>query len=120
MGRKDRLPRSRQSGHHGRLHRLARRSRDFYSSYIPALDLFAPGRDIASAWNTSATATKTISGTTTSTPHVADAIACYLQNDEAATPAQVSTDLVTASTKNKVTYAGAGSPNHLLFVGTGN
>ncbi|RDI19365.1 S8 family peptidase [Lentzea flaviverrucosa] len=91
-------------------------ARDFYSNFGSSLDLFAPGTDITSAWSTSDTATNTISGTSMATPHVAGAIARYLQNNKTATPAQVSAALITASTKGKVVDAGAGSPNRLLFI----
>ncbi len=50
------------------------------------------------------------------TPHVAGIAARFLQNNKNATPAQVSAALVSASTKDKVTNPGSGSPNRLLFL----
>ena len=91
-------------------------ARASYSNYGSVLDVFAPGSGITSSWNTSDTATNTISGTSMATPHVVGVVARYLQNNKSATPAQVSSALVTASTKNKVTSAGSGSPNRLLFL----
>ncbi|MET9729832.1 S8 family serine peptidase [Streptomyces sp. NPDC006458] len=90
-----------------------------YSNYGTVLDLFAPGSSITSAWNTSDTATNTISGTSMATPHVAGAAALYLADNPTATPAQVSTALVNAATPNVVTSPGTGSPNRLLYVGGG-
>ncbi|MFJ5775965.1 S8 family peptidase [Streptomyces sp. NPDC093094] len=90
-----------------------------YSNYGSALDLFAPGSSITSSWNTSDSATNTISGTSMATPHVAGAAALYLSGNPTATPAQVSTALVNAATPNVVTSPGSGSPNRLLYVGGG-
>ena len=48
-------------------------------------------------------------------PHVAGAIALYLQTNTGASPATVTQALVAASTPNKVTNPGTGSPNRLLY-----
>ncbi|MDT9697767.1 S8 family peptidase [Streptomyces sp. P17] len=90
-----------------------------YSNYGSVLDLFAPGSSITSAWNSSDSATNTISGTSMATPHVAGAAALYLAANPSATPAQVSSALTTAATPNVVTSPGTGSPNRLLYVGGG-
>jgi len=90
-------------------------SRASYSNYGSCLDLFAPGSSITSAWNTSSTATNTISGTSMATPHVAGVAALYLQGNPAANPATVRNALVANATSGKVTSAGKNSPNLLLF-----
>ena len=90
-------------------------SRASYSNYGSCLDLFAPGSSITSAWNTSNSATNTISGTSMATPHVAGVAALYLQGNPAAAPAAVRNALVTGATPNKVTNAGKNSPNLLLY-----
>jgi subtilisin family serine protease len=90
-------------------------ARASYSNWGPVVDIFAPGSTITSAWNTNDTATYTGNGTSFAAPHVAGAAARYLQAHKTATPAQVSAALVTASTKNKVTNPGTGSPNRLLY-----
>ncbi|MEV4945141.1 S8 family peptidase [Streptomyces sp. NPDC053755] len=94
-------------------------ARSSFSNYGTVLDLFAPGSSITSAWNSSDSATNTISGTSMATPHVAGAAAVYLADNPTATPAQVSTALTGAATPNVVTNPGTGSPNRLLFVGGG-
>ncbi|MFC8173024.1 S8 family serine peptidase [Streptomyces sp. NPDC057235] len=94
-------------------------ARASYSNYGSILDIFAPGSSITSSWNTSDSATNTISGTSMATPHVAGAAALYLAANPTATPAQVSTALTTAATPNVVTNPGSGSPNRLLYVGDG-
>ena len=91
-------------------------ARASYSNFGSVLDIFAPGSGITSSWGTSDTATNTISGTSMATPHVAGVAARYLQSNPGASPAQVSSALVSAATPNKVTSPGAGSPNRLLFL----
>jgi subtilisin family serine protease len=91
-----------------------------YSNYGSILDIFAPGSSITSAWNSSDTATNSISGTSMASPHVAGAAALYLAGNKTATPAQVSSALTSAATTGVVTSPGTGSPNRLLYVGTGD
>lgn len=92
-------------------------ARSSFSNFGTCLDLFAPGSGITSAWSTSNTATNTISGTSMASPHVAGAAAVFLATNTSATPAQVTTALVTAATADVVSAAGSGSPNLLVFTG---
>ncbi|MFG3495077.1 S8 family serine peptidase [Streptomyces sp. NPDC047928] len=94
-------------------------ARSSFSNYGSILDIFAPGSSITSAWNSSDSATNTISGTSMATPHVAGAAALYLANNRSATPAQVATALTSAATSGAVGNPGSGSPNRLLYVGDG-
>ncbi len=90
-------------------------ARSSFSNFGTCLDIFAPGSSITSSWNTSDTATNTISGTSMASPHVAGAIALYLQTNPGATPSAVTNALIANSTLNHVTNAGSGSPNRLLY-----
>jgi len=85
-----------------------------WSNYGTCVDLFAPGVNITSSWNTSDTATNTISGTSMATPHVAGVAALYLQGHANATPANVASAVTSGATAGKVISAGTGSPNLLL------
>jgi subtilisin family serine protease len=86
-----------------------------YSNFGTCLDLFAPGSSITSAYYTSDTATATMSGTSMASPHVAGAAALYLETDTSASPAVVAAALTGLATPGKVTAAGTGSPNLLLY-----
>ncbi len=92
-------------------------ARSSFSNWGSCIDIFAPGSSIKSAWNTSSTATNTISGTSMAAPHVAGAAALILSGSLSSTPAQVATALTAASTTGVVTDPGTGSVNRLLFTG---
>ncbi|GLZ78565.1 hypothetical protein Afil01_33720 [Actinorhabdospora filicis] len=88
-----------------------------FSNIGTCLDIFAPGRDITSAWGSGDTATNTISGTSMATPHVTGAAALVLTANPGYTPQQVRDKLVNDATNGVVGGAGTGSPNKLLYVG---
>src|SRR4029453_18992786 len=60
-----------------------------FSNFGEIVDIYAPGSDITSDWNTGDDATNTISGTSMATPHVVGAAAVYLANHKDAKPADV-------------------------------
>jgi subtilisin family serine protease len=86
-----------------------------FANYGTCVDIFAPGVNTLSTWNTSDTATNTISGTSMAAPHVAGAAAQYLQANPGSSPPAVASGLTTNATTGKVTSAGSGSPNRLLY-----
>ncbi|CAM5456230.1 MULTISPECIES: S8 family peptidase [Streptomyces] len=88
-----------------------------FSNYGSAVDLYAPGSDITSDWNDSDQGTKTISGTSMATPHVAGAAAVYLGAHKDAKPDAVAKALTDGATADKIKNASQGTPNKLLKVG---
>jgi serine protease len=90
-------------------------ARSSFSNYGTCVDLFAPGSSITSAWNTSDTATNTISGTSMASPHVAGVAALYLAANPSASPSAVHAALVNNASVSKLSSVGSGSPNRLLY-----
>lgn len=90
-------------------------TRASYSNYGSCVDIFAPGNYITSAWNTSATASNTISGTSMATPHVTGVAALALAANPAASPAAVTSFLTGNATPNRLSVIGSGSPNLLVY-----
>ncbi|MGP3981030.1 S8 family peptidase [Streptomyces sp. KR80] len=91
-------------------------NRAYFSNWGSKLDLFAPGAGITAAWNTSDTASNTISGTSMATPHVAGGAALHLAAHPTASPAEVAKALADKAAAGKVKLEGLGSPNLLLQV----
>ncbi len=94
-------------------------ARASFSNFGTCTDIFAPGAEIVSSYNTSDTAVATLSGTSMAAPHVAGGAALILAANPSFTPAQVANTMFANATLNKITDPGAGSPNRLLFVGAG-
>ena len=90
-------------------------ARSSFSNFGSVVDIFAPGSSITSAWSTSDTATRTISGTSMATPHVAGVAARYLQGNPGASPATVRNALVADATTGRLTGLPTGTSNRLLF-----
>lgn len=90
-------------------------SRGEFSNYGPALDLFAPGVAIPSAWIGSDLMFAYASGTSMASPHVAGVVALYLQTHRTASPAAVRSALVGNSTGGVISNPGEQSPNRLLY-----
>jgi subtilisin family serine protease len=86
------------------------------SNFGSCTDLFAPGTSIQSAGKAGDTATTSLSGTSQAAPHAVGAAALYLSAHPTATPAEVQSALISASTPNKISGAGSGSPNRLLYI----
>ncbi|MBW1602919.1 S8 family peptidase [Streptomyces sp. JJ66] len=95
-------------------------ARSSFSNYGRVVDVFAPGSDITSAWIGSNSATRTISGTSMASPHVAGAAALVLGENPSASPNQVASAIDSAAATGKISNPGSGSPNKLLQVGEGD
>ncbi|MCH7233004.1 S8 family peptidase [Glycomyces sp. L485] len=90
-----------------------------FSNYGSCVDVFAPGVDITSAWIGSSSATRTISGTSMASPHVAGAVAVYLSLNPSASTSQVASWVTGNAGSGKVSDP-KGSPNLLLHTGEGD
>ncbi len=99
--------------------------RSSFSNIGTCVDIFAPGSDIWSSMPPNAYINSTCyendgggygfcSGTSMASPHVAGAVALYLQSNVSASPAQVASAIIGDSIPNKIADAGAGTPNRLL------
>jgi subtilisin family serine protease len=96
-------------------------ARSSFSNFGTCVDIFAPGSSITSSSYSSATGTAVYSGTSMASPHVAGAVALVLAANPSATPAAVVNFLTSTASTNRVTSAGTGSPNLLLYtLGTGS
>lgn len=90
-------------------------TRASFSNYGSCVDIFAPGRFIVSAGNSSDTATAQLSGTSMASPHVAGVVARFLETNPNALPATVANSLINSSTDGVIIDPGPGSPNKFLF-----
>jgi hypothetical protein len=103
-----------------------------FSNGGAVVDLFAPGVDTTSAWIGSDVATRTISGTSMASPHVAGVAALYLQANPGAAPAAVNAAVVNnasggkvggifaADTTDRLLYSSSPSPSRVLTVASAN
>jgi subtilisin family serine protease len=85
-----------------------------WSNFGSCVNLFAPGASITSAWIGSNTATRTISGTSMASPHVAGVAALHLQSNPGHSAAQVHNAIYALTTKGIVTSSKTAN-NNLLF-----
>jgi aqualysin 1 len=90
-----------------------------FSNHGSCVDLLAPGEDIASLGNTADDAVEVMDGTSMASPHVAGAVALYLQAHPGATPAQVAEWLTSSAGTGEITGVPAGTPNRIVRIQPG-
>jgi hypothetical protein len=96
-------------------------TRSSFSSYGSCMKIWAPGQDVKGAWIGSPTATRTISGTSMASPHVAGVALKYVAENPSATPEDVLAYLQTTGQEDLVDMkctnsACNASPNLFLHV----
>jgi len=89
-----------------------------FSNYGSCTHLYAPGASITSAWSTSNTATRTISGTSMASPHVAGVAALYKATFGNAGSSTIRSWLINNSSTGKISGNPSGTANRLLYKST--
>jgi subtilisin family serine protease len=92
-------------------------SKASFSNYGSCVKIYAPGVNILSAWNTSTTATNTLSGSA-ATAHVSGVAALYLSTNSGASAATVGSWITNNATTGVIINNPTGTPNRLLFKST--
>ena len=87
-----------------------------FSNFGGCVSLLAPGFGIRSAWNGGNSDSSSLDGTSMATPHVAGALAQYLETNPSATPAQAKSAILSNTTSGKITGLDAATPNKLLYI----
>lgn len=93
--------------------------RAVFSSYGKCLDIFGPGVDILSTYWQGPESYTTMSGTSMACPHVSGAAALLLAENPTLSVQDVTKKLKGMALKDAVTDPREGSPNLLLYVGSG-
>lgn len=92
-----------------------RDGRSSFSNFGRCVDIFAPGSNIQSAWINGSNASRSISGTSMASPHVAGAAALLLEQFPSASPQKIEELMLRAATTGTISNVGSGSPNLMLF-----
>ncbi|KAK9368714.1 peptidase S8/S53 domain-containing protein [Lipomyces kononenkoae] len=91
-----------------------------FSNVGPCVDVFGPGANIRSAWNTHTSSSKLMSGTSMATPLVAGLTAYLVAKDPYASVFEIQRQIIDLATRNLLTGVPAspsGTPNLIVFNG---
>jgi subtilisin family serine protease len=86
-----------------------------FSNFGEIVDIYAPGVDITSSWNTDDQATNTISGTSMATPHVTGVAALYKGTFGDASASTITSWTNSNATAGVIRSNPSGTPNRLLY-----
>jgi len=86
-------------------------------NYGKCINVFAPGADIWSSFNTDDRSYMNLTGTSMASPHVAGLAAYLLARENLTSPEDVRDRITQLATPDKVVNAGEGSPNLIAFNG---
>ncbi|KAB5578875.1 extracellular alkaline serine protease [Coniochaeta sp. 2T2.1] len=88
-----------------------------YSNYGRAVDIYAPGSGIPSAWIGSNSGTGTMSGTSMACPHVSGLVLYLMAKEGLSNPGAIAARIKGLGSQGVVTGLGSGSPNLLAYNG---
>lgn len=92
--------------------------RAWFSNYGKCVDVFAPGKDITSAWIGSNVATNTISGTSMASPHVCGLMAYLLSLEDEpqnVSPEELKQRIIDTATRDALDRIPKDTPNLLIY-----
>ncbi|KAG0168611.1 serine protease [Apophysomyces sp. BC1034] len=93
-----------------------RDERSYFSNHGSCVDVFAPGENIVSVWNSGPDSTNTISGTSMASPHVAGLAAYFLSlADGEMTPGKLKQMIIEQSTRGLLTNMPKTTQNLLVY-----
>jgi subtilisin family serine protease len=90
-----------------------------FSNFGSGVDVFAPGQDVKSAWIGGDSVTKTISGTSMAAPHVAGLAAYLIAKEGEMAPKALCERIKELGQSGVVTGVNRGTPNVLVYNGSG-
>ncbi|KAB5549479.1 extracellular alkaline serine protease [Coniochaeta sp. 2T2.1] len=88
-----------------------------YSNYGRALDIYAPGSGIPSAWIGSNSGTGTMSGTSMACPHVSGLVLYLMAKEGLSSPGAIAARIKGLGRQGVIQGLGSGSPNLLAYNG---
>jgi len=91
--------------------------RSSFSNYGRCVNIWAPGTGVLSAYHTSNSATRSLSGTSMACPHVSGAAAILLAASPRDSPATVRSKLLKNALNNRISGLKSGDTNAFLYVG---